>query len=85
MVNLIHPLPDELSDDDLELLADLEDGPLVEQLEWHRELTRLATAERAELVELERLAKNVPVIELPLLEVDIHDVPGLVDLAARLV
>ena len=85
VVNLIHPLPDALSDDDLALLADLGEGPLAEQLEWHQELTRLATAERGELVELEKLAGSAPVIELPLLEVDIHDVPGLVDLSARLV
>jgi hypothetical protein len=31
------------------------------------------------------LAGDVPIIELPLLEVDIHDVPGLVDLSTRLV
>jgi hypothetical protein len=51
---------------------------------WHRELSSLATAERRELVEVERLAADAPVVELPLLAVDIHDVPGLVDLAARL-
>lgn len=85
VVNLIHPLPTELSDDDVDLLSDIGDGPLADQLDWHRELTLLATAERNELVTLEKLAGEAPVIELPLLEVDIHDVPGLVDLAARLV
>ncbi len=85
VVNLIHPMPTELSDDDVELLADLDDGPLADQLEWHHELTRLATAERSELVAIGKLAGDAPMIELPLLDVDIHDVPGLIDLSARLV
>ena len=85
VVNLIHPMPVELSDDDEELLRDLDDGPLADQLGWHRELTKLAVAERNELVTLEKLAGDAPVIELPLLDADIHDVPGLIDLAARLV
>lgn len=85
VVNLIHPLPIEIEADDAALLADLDDGPLADQLEWHHELTRLASAERSELITLEKLAGDAPVIELPLLDVDIHDVPGLVDLSARLV
>ena len=85
VVNLIHPLPLPLSDEDLDLLSDIGDGPLVDQIEWHAELTRLAVAERHELVTLEKLAGDAPVVELPLLEVDIHDVPGLVGLAGRLV
>ena len=85
VVNLIHPLPIALSDEDAELLSDLGDGPLADQLEWHQELTRLATAERNELVTLEKLAGDAPVVELPLLEVDIHDVPGLIGLSDRLV
>ena len=47
-------------------------------------LTTLATAERAELVSLEALAGDAPIVELPLLDHDIHDVPGLIDLSARL-
>ena len=85
VVNLIHPLPLELSEDDETLLADLGAGPLADQLEWHEELTRLASAERNELTTLEKLAGDAPIVELPLLEVDIHDVPGLVDLSTRLV
>ncbi|MFK7918030.1 MAG: ArsA family ATPase [Ilumatobacter sp.] len=85
VVNLIHPLPEELSDDDIELLAELGDGPLADHLEWHGELTHLAQAERHEIVTLEKLADDATVIELPLLDVDIHDVPGLIDLADRLV
>ncbi|MFK8026181.1 MAG: ArsA family ATPase [Ilumatobacter sp.] len=85
VVNLIHPLPDELSDDDEALLADLGDGPLADHVAWHRELSRLATAERHEIASLEQLAGEEPIVELPLLEVDVHDVPGLVGLAGRLV
>ena len=79
------PMPEPLTDDDEELLAGIDDGPLGDQLDWHRQLTSLAVAERQELVDLERLAGDAPVIELPLLDVDIHDVPGLVGLAERLV
>uniref|UniRef100_UPI003F6A729F ArsA family ATPase n=1 Tax=Ilumatobacter sp. TaxID=1967498 RepID=UPI003F6A729F len=85
VVNLIHPMPEPLADEDALLLADLDDGPLADHVAWHAELTHLAVAERAELVELEVLAGDAPIIELPLLEVDIHDVPGLIDLSARLV
>jgi len=85
VVNLIHPLPEPLSDDDLDLLADIGDGPLADQVAWHGELSKLAIAERHELITLEKLAGDAPVVELPLLEVDIHDVPGLVGLAGRLV
>nr|MCH9835518.1 hypothetical protein [bacterium] len=85
VVNLIHPMPEPLTDDDEALLAGIDTGPLGDQLEWHRELTSLANAERQELVDLKRLAGEAPVIELPLLNVDIHDVPGLVGLAERLV
>ncbi len=85
VVNLIHPEPTELSEADEQLLADLGDGPLAEQLAWHRELQSLAVAERLEIASLEKLAGAAPVIELPLLDVDIHDVPGLVGLADRLV
>ena len=85
VVNLIHPLPEPLTDADEELLGQLEPGPLAEQVEWHHQLTSLALAERKELIDVERLAGDAPVIELPLLDVDIHDVPGLVGLADRLV
>jgi hypothetical protein len=78
-------MPEPLNADDALLLADLDEGPLADHVAWHEELTSLAAAERAELAELEVLAGDVPIIELPLLEVDIHDVPGLVDLSTRLV
>jgi anion-transporting ArsA/GET3 family ATPase len=85
VVNLIHPLPIELAPADRAALADIGDGPLADQLAWHDELTALATAEREEVAVLADLAEDVAVVELPLLAVDVHDVDGLVGLAAQLV
>ncbi len=85
VVNLIHPLPEELTDEDAETLEALGDGPLRDHLEWHRELTTLAHLERTELITLEGLARKAPIVELPLLGVDIHDIPGLIELSHRLV
>lgn len=85
VVNLIHPLPEPLTDEVEAELADMGDGPLVDHLDWHRELSRLALAERVQIAELDRLSGNAALIELPLLDVDIHDIPGLVDLSSRLV
>jgi anion-transporting ArsA/GET3 family ATPase len=85
VVNLIHPMPEQLSAADRAALDGLADGPLAEQLAWHDELTELATAEREEIAGLADLAEDVVVVELPLLAVDVHDVDGLVGLADRLV
>ena len=85
VVNLIHPLPIELSAADRAELEDLGPGPLADHVAWHDELLTLATAERNELAVLEDLAEDVTVVELPLLPVDVHDVDGLVGLAERLV
>jgi anion-transporting ArsA/GET3 family ATPase len=85
VVNLIHPMPEQLSAADRAALDGLDDGPLAEQLAWHDELTELATAERDEIAGLADLAEDVVVVELPLLAVDVHDVEGLVGLADRLV
>jgi anion-transporting ArsA/GET3 family ATPase len=84
VVNLIHPMPEQLSASDRAELDGLADGPLAEQLAWHDELTELATAEREEIAGLADLAEDVVVVELPLLAVDVHDVDGLVGLADRL-
>lgn len=84
VVNLIHPLPDPLDPDDLAVLGELDDGPLADLVAWHLDLTALATAERDELAALVDLAGDVTLVELPLLPVDVHDVEGLVGLAARL-
>jgi len=85
VVNLIHPMPEALTPKDRAILADLDEGPLADHVEWHDELLKLAVAEREELAALADLAEDVPVVELPLLAVDVHDVEGLVDLADRLV
>lgn len=85
VVNLIHPMPTELTPDDAAILAELDVGPLTDHVTWHAQLTRLAAAEREELVPLRRLAGTAPIVELPLLDEDVHDVPGLVGLATRLV
>lgn len=85
VVNLIHPLPEPLSDAVEAELAELEEGPLLDHLEWHRELSRLAAAERDEISEVLRLASDVPVVQLPLLDEDVHDVEGLIGLSTRLV
>jgi anion-transporting ArsA/GET3 family ATPase len=85
VVNLIHPMPEQLTAADRAALADLDDGPLADQVAWHDELTELATAERDEIAGLADLAEDVVVVELPLLAVDVHDVDGLVGLADRLV
>jgi anion-transporting ArsA/GET3 family ATPase len=84
VVNLIHPLPEPIPEQDIDELEALDPGPLADHVAWHRELTRLAVAERDELLELETLAEGAPVIELPLLDSDVHDLPGLIDLAGRL-
>lgn len=85
VVNLIHPLPEPLTDDVETELADLGDGPLKDHLDWHRELSGLALSERSQISELDRLSGDAALIELPLLDVDIHDIPGLVGLSAKLV
>ena len=74
-----------MSDDDEAILAEVDGGPLLDHVEWYHELLRLALAERAELIPLEALAGGAPIVELPLLDADIHDVPGLIDLSHRLV
>lgn len=88
VANLVHPVPesfDSLSSDERAALLGLADGPLADHVAWHRRLTELASSERAELDALLDVAGGVPVVELPLLDVDIHDVDGLDVLAELLV
>ena len=81
VINLVHPLPSPLT-----AIPDLGDiGPLSEHLAYHRELTALATSERNQMTDLIAVADGVPVREVPLLEVDVHDLPGLARLAELLV
>jgi anion-transporting ArsA/GET3 family ATPase len=84
VVNLVHPMPEPITAADRVTLDGLDGGPLADQVAWHDELTELATAEREEIAELEDLAEDVIVVELPLLAVDVHDVDGLVGLADQL-
>ena len=84
VVNLIHPLPEELAADDRAELDALDDGPLRDHLDWYDDLHDLATAERSQISVLRRLAGRAPLVELPLLDEDIHDVPGLIGLSGRL-
>ena len=84
IANLLHPLPeplDSLPADELAALDALEAGPLADHVEWHHQLTALAESERHELAELEVVAGGADVVELPLLETDVHDVSGLTVLA----
>ncbi len=87
VINLIHQLPEPLDQGAIDELGldDLPPGPLADHVEWHHDLRRLALAERDELAALVVLAGDVAVVELALLDVDVHDVDGLAGLAARLV
>lgn len=80
VVNLVHPLPPPLLD-----LGEVHPGALADQIAYHRELTALAVSERAEMDELLHLASGVAVAEVPMLEVDVHDVEGLTRLAQLIV
>lgn len=80
VINLVHPLPPTLDG-----LDDLADGPLAEHVAYHRELLALATSERDEMVSLIDVVSGVDITEVPLLEVDVHDIDGLTRLAALLV
>jgi anion-transporting ArsA/GET3 family ATPase len=80
VVNLVHPLPPPLTG-----LDDVPPGPLADLIAYHDELMALATSERGEMTELLNLASGVAVAEVPMLEVDVHDLDGLTRLAQLLV
>ena len=87
VANLVHPMPeslDDLSGDERAALADLDDGPLADHVAWHGELSALPATEREELAALSQRAGDVAWVELPLLEIDVHDLPSLSLLAHRL-
>ena len=65
VVNLVHPLPPALHPDELSGLDAL-DGPLAEQVAYHRELAAVAEAERREMATLAELARGAPVRDVPL-------------------
>lgn len=84
VINLLHPMPAPIPHDGLRLLDELDGGPLADHFAWHAELTELAVAEREELRSLVELVGGLPLVELPLLDVEVNDVEGLALLAERL-
>lgn len=69
VVNLVHPTPVPI-----EPIVDVADGPLADQLAFHRELTELAAAEDAEIATL--AARGAPLVRVPVLA-DIGDLDAL--------
>lgn len=87
VINLVHPLPPPLPDEvAAELTTAIGDdaGALRDHLDWYGELSALAASERREMERLVRLAGDAPRVELPILDVDVHDLNGLDTLSARL-
>ena len=80
VINLVHPLPPPLID-----MPPIADGPLADHIAYHRDLTALATSEREQMAALIAVADGAPVTEVPLLEIDVHDLDGLGRLAELLV
>ena len=85
VVNLVHPLPDPLTlceelGEDINAVS----GDLGEQLAYHRELRSLALAERTEIETLTAVAGNAVIIEIPLLDHDVHDIAALREVGERL-
>lgn len=88
IANLVHPVPvplDSLPAAEVTALESLDDGPLADHVAWHRLLAQLAASERLELDQIDAASGGAPLVELPLLDVDIHDVEGLTVLAGLLV
>lgn len=88
VANLVHPRPesfDALTSDEIAVLDGLNAGPLADHVTWHRQLAALAESERVELDVVDALRGDAPLVELPLLDVDIHDVEGLALLAELLI
>ncbi len=79
VVNLVHPTPDPLGTHDLDTITD---GPLADQLAWHRDLATLAAAEAAEIGTL--AAPGVTLVRIPVLD-EIADLAALAALGDRLV
>jgi anion-transporting ArsA/GET3 family ATPase len=74
VVNLVHPTPSPLSEE----LADAElDGPLGELVAFHHDLAALCADEAREMATLAALSSTVPLVEVPVLDDDVHDLDGL--------
>lgn len=76
VINLVHPMPPPLVG-----IPDMPDGPLADHIAYHRDLSALATSEREQMAGLIAAADGAPVTEVPLLDVDVHDLDGLHRLA----
>ena len=81
VANLVHPLPDEIP---ARFDRTQVTGALADHLAYHDELRSLALAERVELGGLRTAADGAPLVEIPLLDHDVHDIPALVELATLL-
>ena len=87
VVNLVHPLPDALSvelSDTCTWPIDESEGALAEQLAYHHELRDIALAERLEIESLVAVAGDAVVVEVPLLEHDVHDIDALTEVGVLL-
>jgi anion-transporting ArsA/GET3 family ATPase len=81
VVNMVHPLPAELS---TELDAANPEGPLAQQVSYHRELRTLALGERREIEALVAAAGDVTIARVPLLDHDVHDIAALAEVSVLL-
>jgi anion-transporting ArsA/GET3 family ATPase len=86
IANMMHPMPPACDLDDTTVPPG---SALADQLDYHRELTALATAERIELGELWQTTgangDGPTRIEIPLLDRDVHGLDTLTELADLLV
>lgn len=78
VVNLVHPRPAPIVEE-----PGVRDGPLADQLAFHRDLTALATAEAAEITTLAARTADTPLVQVPLLG-DLRDLTALAALGVRL-
>jgi anion-transporting ArsA/GET3 family ATPase len=83
VVNLVHPAPADLGGLP-DASEDMAEGPLADQLAHHRDLKLLAAGERHEITALLKLAEGAAVVELPVLDEDVHDLSGLAMIAGLL-
>ena len=86
VVNLVHPLPDPVTGTGTGTggSAGAATGPLAEQLAYHHELRSLALAERVEIEALAAVAGDAVIVEIPLLDHDVHDIAALRDVGQLL-
>jgi anion-transporting ArsA/GET3 family ATPase len=81
VVNLVHPLLPELSSANIDAP---DSSSLADQLAYHHDLRELALAERVEIEALVAAAGEVVVVEVPLLDHDVHDLAALAEVGEQL-